>query len=80
MEQIFRLTATEIGYKISTGEVCPEELTKAYIKSIKTHPNSSSIFIDGSSPGIKPYSLIRSKQTFDDQRRPKLNLGRISRV
>ena len=44
MEQIFRLTATEIGYNISTGEVCPEELTEAYIKSIKTHPNSSSIF------------------------------------
>ena len=44
MEQIFRLTATEIGYKISTGEVCPVELTEAYIKSIKSNPNSSSIF------------------------------------
>ena len=44
MKQILALTATKIGQKISTGRVCPIELTEAYIEEIQASPYSKSIF------------------------------------
>ena len=44
MENILKLTATEIGKKINIGKVCPVELTEAYLEKIKLCPSSKSIF------------------------------------
>lgn len=44
MENILKLTATQIGEKINLGKVCPIELTEAYLDKINCYPGSKSIF------------------------------------
>lgn len=44
MEEILKLSATTIGQKISNGEICPVELTEAYINKIELFPGSEKIF------------------------------------
>ena len=44
MENILKLSATEIGQEINRGKVCPIALTEAYIDKIKLCKGSESIF------------------------------------
>ena len=44
MENILKLTATQIGQEINLGKVCPIELTEAYLDKINLCPSSKSIF------------------------------------
>lgn len=44
MENILKLTATQIGKEINLGKVCPIELTEAYLDKINLCPSSKSIF------------------------------------
>ena len=44
MKEILQLSATQIGHKISLGEVCPVDLIEAYIEKINSYPKSNTIF------------------------------------
>lgn len=44
MEKMLKLTATEIGAKISINEICPVELTETYLNRINSYAGSESIF------------------------------------
>ena len=44
MENILKLSATQIGKEITLGRVCPIELTEAYLDKINLCQNSKSIF------------------------------------
>ena len=46
MEKILKLTATEIGNRISAGKICPVEITEAYLDKIDSYPHSDSIFTE----------------------------------
>ena len=44
MENILKLTATQIGKELNLGKVCPIELTEAYLDKINLYSGSKSIF------------------------------------
>jgi len=44
MENIIKLSATQIGKEINLGRVCPIELTEAYLDKINLCQSSKSIF------------------------------------